>query len=311
MFLAAEGARPWAVLLCLLLSGFTEVVGIAALLPTIQSISNQGLESGGSSPAVIFIHNFMATLGVTPNLSNLILLVLVFFTLKTILLFIALSYAGYTVARVSTGLRRRLIKALFGARWSFYTQLPAGRVANVMSGDATMAGTAYFVAAQTMAFAIQGVIYTIAAFLIDWRVAIVGLIVGAAIAGSLGRLVTITKKAGYERGGRTSDLTGFVTDLMSNIKPLKTMHRYDSLVGEMGLLLRHLRKALVIRELARQGALSGRRPAHYLDPRHRCLSRGDRLEHLAGGACRSRCRLLPGDYHHQQAAEDGADGGGT
>jgi len=257
IFLSAEGARPWAVLLCLLLSGFAEAVSITALLPTIQTIASQGIESGGGSLAMSFIHNFMSALGITPNLPNLILVVLVFFALKTILSFVALSYAGYTIARVSTGLRRRLIKALFGARWSFYTQLQAGRVANIMSGDAGIAGMAYYVAAQIMAFSIQGVIYTIVALMIDWRLAVLGLVVGAAIAGSLGWLVTIAKKAGYKRADRTSELTTFITDLMNNIKPLKTMDRYDGLVGEMGLILRRLRKALVTREVARQGLTQG------------------------------------------------------
>ena len=168
---------------------------------------------------------------------------MIFFSLKTLLSFVALSYAGYAIAGVSTGLRRKLIKALFGARWSFYTQLQAGRVANIISGEAGNAGLAYFVAAQFMAFSIQGIIYTIVAFMVDWRLALLGLFVGGAIGLSLNWFVRVAKRAGYKRAGRTSDLTTFITDMMNNIKPLKTMNRYDRLVGEMGLILKRLRKA--------------------------------------------------------------------
>jgi len=257
IFLSAEETKPWAVVLCLLLSGFAEAISITALLPTIQSIASEGIGTGASSPAMMFINNFMSGLGITPNLPNLILIVVIAFSLKTLLAFIALSYAGFAIAGVSTALRRKLIKALFGARWSFYTQLQTGRIANIISGDAANAGMAYFVAAQVMAFSIQGIIYTIVAFMVDWKLALLGLFVGGGIAASLNWLVRVAKRAGYKRADRTSDLTTFITDMMNNIKPLKTMNRYDRLVGEMGLILKRLRKALVTREIARQGLTQG------------------------------------------------------
>ena len=142
IFLSAEETRPWAILLCLLLSGFAEAISITALLPTIQSISSDSPKAGAGSPAMAFINNFLAGLGITPNLPNLILVVVVFFSLKTLLSFAALSYAGYAIAHVSTALRRKLIKALFSTRWRFYTQMQPGRVANIISSDAGNAGMA-------------------------------------------------------------------------------------------------------------------------------------------------------------------------
>jgi ATP-binding cassette subfamily C protein len=257
IFLSAEETRPWAILLCLLLSGFAEAISITALLPMIQSIASDAIKTGAGSPAMVFIHSFLAGLGVTPNLPNLILVVVVFFSLKTLLSFAALSYAGYAIAHVSTALRRKLIKALFSTRWRFYTQMQPGRVANIISSDAGNAGMAYFIAAQIMAFSIQGIIYTIVAFMVDWKLALLGIAVGLGIAASLNWLVTLAKRAGYKRADRTSDLTIFVTDLMNNIKPLKTMNRYDRLVAEMGQILKRLRRALITRELARQGLSQG------------------------------------------------------
>ena len=70
-----------------------------------------------------------------------------------------------------------------------------------------MAGYAYFVAAQVLAFAVQGIVYCIVAFLVDWRLALLGMAVGFAIAAPLQWLVTISKRAGYKRSGRTSALT--------------------------------------------------------------------------------------------------------
>jgi ATP-binding cassette, subfamily C, bacterial len=256
IFFTAEHTRPWGVLFCLLLAGFAEGISVTALLPTIQAIANTGAQAT-TSPVMTFTYETLAKLGIEPTLINLIIIVVAFFSLKALLSFLALSYAGIAIAHVSTGLRRRLITALFNARWSFYTQLPSGRVANTMSADATTAGSAYFIAAQVLAFGIQGVVYSVVAFLIDWRLALLGLGVGLAIAGALNWLITIAKRASYKRVDRTSDLTIFITDLMNNIKPLKTMDRYDQLVVQMGAILKRLRKALVTREVARQGLTQG------------------------------------------------------
>jgi ATP-binding cassette, subfamily C, bacterial len=257
IFFSAAETRPWGVLFCLILAGFAEAVSITALIPTIQAISSSSGQAVTTSPVMNYIHETMASLGMEPTLLNLIIVVVVFFSLKAWLSFIALSYAGLAIARVSTGLRRRLITALFDARWSFYTQLHSGRVANSISGEAAAAGNAYFVAAQVVAFALQGFVYCIVAFLIDWRLALLGMAVGFVISAALNWLVRVAKRAGYKRSDRTSDLTTFVSDLMNNIKPLKTMDRYDKLVAQLSVILRRLRKALATREVARQGLTQG------------------------------------------------------
>lgn len=257
IFFSAEDTRPWAVLICLLLAGLAEAASITALLPTIQAISTNEREAAPLSPSMAYIHHLLSAVGIEPNLPNLIIIVVAFFCLKALLSFTALSYAGMAIARVSTAVRRKLITSLFDARWSFYTQQHAGRIANIMSNDSTRAGQAYFLAAQVVAFSVQGLVYCAISFFVDWKIALLGLVVGIAIAGALNWLVTITQRAGFKLTDRTSDLTTFLTDMMNNIKPLKTMDRYDRLVAEMASILRRLRKALATRELSRQGLTQG------------------------------------------------------
>jgi ATP-binding cassette, subfamily C, bacterial len=257
IFFTAEDTTPWIVLLCLILAGFAEAISVTALLPAVQAITNGPGSSGSHSPIVAFAHGAMARFGIEPTLASLIIIVVAFYSLKSLLTFAALSYAGTAIARVSTALRRKLITALFDARWSFYLQLHSGRIANSISADTAAAGSAFFIAAQVAAFAVQGFVYCVVAFLVDWRLALLGMVVGLCIAGALNWLVAISRRASYKRVDRTSDLTTFVTDLMSNIKPLKTMDRYGVLLARMGTTLRRLRKALIKREVARQGLLQG------------------------------------------------------
>jgi ATP-binding cassette subfamily C protein len=256
IFFSTEDTNPWAVLLCLLLSSFAEAISITALLPAMQAMTSEG-SNGAISPAVAYIHELLWGMGIEPNLFNLIAIVVIFFSLKTLLSFTALSYAGITVARVMTGVRRKIITAILDARWRFYTQLQTGRLANSMSSDATAFGAAYLLAANVIAYAIQGVAYVLVAFLVDWKLALLGIGVGVAIAVALNWLLDVSKRAGYKRVSRVSALTTFVTDLVNNIKPLKSMDRYDRLLAHMTVILRQLRKALITREIARQGLTQG------------------------------------------------------
>jgi ATP-binding cassette subfamily C protein len=177
--------------------------------------------------------------------------------MKSLLTFAALAYAGVAVARVSTGIRRKLISALFAARWSFHTNRHTGHIANVMSNDATRAGDAYYLAAQLVSYSVQAVVYAGAGFLIDWRLALAGLLAGSLIGAVLSAFIRIGRRASYRQTDRTKALTVFTTDLMDNLKPLKTMFRYEPLVAEMRIILKRLRRALATREIARQALFEG------------------------------------------------------
>jgi ATP-binding cassette, subfamily C, bacterial len=164
IFFTAEDTKPWMVVFCLILAGFAEAIGVTALLPAVQAITNSSGQSGSTSPVIAFAHDMMARFGIPPTFASFIVIVVVFYSLKALLSFVALSYAGMAIARVSTALRRKLITALFDARWSFYLQLHSGRIAHSISTDTAAAGSAYFIAAQIVAFSVQGLVYCLVAF---------------------------------------------------------------------------------------------------------------------------------------------------
>jgi ATP-binding cassette, subfamily C, bacterial len=255
IFFTAEETRPFLVLFCLILSGFAEGLSLTAALPTITAIA--GGDSGGSSAINTLIRDFVQSFGITPSIGNLTVIVVALFALKSILSFGALAYAGSAVATVSTAMRRRLIAALFNARWSFYAGQRAGHIANVISNDATRAGDGYYLAAQVVSYCVQAVVYAAVGFLVGWQLALAGLIAGTAIGAILSIFVRITRRAGFKQTDRTALLTIYLTDMMSNIKPLKTMHRYDDLVAGMKGILKRLKRTIVARELARQGLNQG------------------------------------------------------
>ena len=255
IFFGARETRPFLVLFCLLLASIAEIASIGTLLPAATSIA--GGEAQGSSQLNTTVRMLIGQIGVTPSLGNMIVLVAGFMMLKSLLSFAALSYAGISAARVSITLRRRLIAAIFDARWSFYADQSGGRFANTISNDAGRAGDAYLLAAQVVAYAVQVVVYALIAVAIDWKLAFMGLLAGAIIAAGMGGLIRISRRAGYKQTDRTRDLTVIMVDMLGNIKALKAMSRYHSILSSMTQTLRRLKRSLVTRELARQGLLQG------------------------------------------------------
>lgn len=255
IFFRAEGTRPWLVLACLLLASLCEALGISTLLPATNAILGNGPQS--ETGVGLALRTFIESLGVSPSLGNLLIIIVSLLTLKAVISFGALSYAGISGARVAINLRRKLINAIFEARWSFYADQSGGRFANAISNDATRAGDAYQFAANVVAGVLQLAAYAAVAVLVDWRIALLGGLAGVFLIAAMNTLVRISKRAGYKQTDRVSSLTVDMVDMLSNIKALKSMNRYRPLVQGLSGLLKRIKRSLVTIQLAKHGVNQG------------------------------------------------------
>jgi ATP-binding cassette, subfamily C, bacterial len=172
-------------------------------------------------------------------------------------LFAALSYAGVTAARVTNYLRRSLIRAIMDAKWSYYANQSAGRLATALSNDATRAGDAYLVFATAVACAVQIFAYAGIALLINWKVALAGIASGLFVALASSKLIQISKTASFKQSDRIGILTADILDMLHNIKALKSMHRYAPLLTHLDIVLRKLKRSLYTTSYARYGLMYG------------------------------------------------------
>ncbi|CAN0445615.1 unnamed protein product, partial [Phaeothamnion confervicola] len=211
IFFRTEGTRPWLVLACLLLAGLAEAGSIGTLLPAASSVLESG--TNGKAGAGLAIKSFIESFGISASLGNLLIIVVFLMVLKSVLAFAALSYSGITSARVAINLRRKLIKAIFDARWSFYAGQSGGRFANAISNDATRASDAYQYAATVAAGIIQLLAYASVAFFIDWRIALLGGVAGAILYFAMNSLLRLSRRTGYKQTDRVSNLTVDMIDM--------------------------------------------------------------------------------------------------
>ena len=255
IFFGAAETRPFIVLFCLLLGGLAEAIGIGTLLPITSAV----LDPGGSNPSAFenLIRQGFATVKVDPSFTNLLLLVVGIMALRSVLLFSALSYAGITAARVANNFRSRLIKAIMEARWSFYANQSAGKIATTLGNDATRAGDAYMTFATVAACTVQIAAYALIATLINWRVAVAGIVGGILISLLSAKLVRISRRAGYKQTQRIGIMTSDTVEMLHNMKALKSMHRYGPLTVHMDDVLNKLKRSLYASTLSRNGLTYG------------------------------------------------------
>ena len=254
IFLRARGTRPLPVLGCLLLGTLAEGVGLAVLLP-VMSIA-LGEDEGSRSAGAAVLMDFLDAAGLPTGIFALVTVVAVAIILKNLLLLLAMTYVGYSVAEVATGLRRDLIANLLRVRWSYFTEQPLGRLTNALSVEATRAANAYRVAALALVSLVQVAVYTGVAFFVSWKLALTGILAGGAIALVLGFLIKAAKRAGRRQTRYTSQLITYLADTLNNIRPLKAMGRETGFAHLLDEALTGLRKALRRQVVVRQ-ALAG------------------------------------------------------
>ncbi|MEO8559626.1 MAG: ABC transporter ATP-binding protein [Rhodospirillales bacterium] len=250
--------RGMVVMLCLVLSGVLEGVGIASMLPLI-AISQEngapspaavGQDAGGKPPVTVsqdadgksppapsqnigpkpssltrMVFSGLDFLGLPHDARFLLIFLVVGMLGKAVLSLIAMRNVGYAVAEVGTKMRLRLVESLLGARWSFFVRQPVGRFANALGMEATRAGEAYNATAEFLAHSIQAVVYVFLAAAISFKLGGAALAIGAIMLVTLNRLLIITRRNAKKQTKRMKSLISRLADVLIGLKPMKAMAR--------------------------------------------------------------------------------------
>jgi ATP-binding cassette subfamily C protein len=212
---------------CLVTAGLVEGLGLSTVLP-LASVAIEGGASKSPTGLEAWLLGVLHGVGLEPTLGVLLTAITVAFTLKAGLVLLVRRQVGYTVARVVTDLRLRLLRALLRADWRFYVRRPIGGFTNSFIAEANRSGTAYMHATWVAFRGLQVVVYAAIAFATAWKVTAVALVLGAALAWSLGRLVQSGRRAGRRQTKLYRELVSRFTDLLQGVKPLKAMGRAES-----------------------------------------------------------------------------------
>lgn len=241
IFFTAKGTNPFYVLGFLVLAGLFESLGLTTMLPILTYATDA---APGSSPIFQIVDQILIFFGLTPEIGTLLSMLVVAIFAKAVFSMIAMSYVGYAVATVATGLRLRIIRQLLAVRWGYFTDQSIGRVANAVSDESSRSGIAYMTAANFLRSGIETVAYTTIAVLVSWKLAVAALCIGCSVALSLQIFVRMARRAGQQQTQRTSQLVTYLSDTLNNIKPLKAMARQGLFAVVMEKRINQMRRAL-------------------------------------------------------------------
>jgi ATP-binding cassette, subfamily C, bacterial len=260
LFARSYPERTALMLVCLLLAGAAEGIGVSSALPLIgmaASPGGVGPATAGDHTAAIagYVSSAVHSVGAEPTPGVLLALLAMGMALRAGLVLLADKQVGYTVAHTATDLRLALIRALLRSRWQYYVHQPLGAYATAIASEARRASEAYLRATTLMALIIQAAVYVAIGLLVSWRATFVSLVVTLLIIAVLNRLVHAARRAGGRQTTVARSLLKRLTDTLQSVKPLKAMGREQlvspMLEGETRQLERALRREVLSREAMR------------------------------------------------------------
>jgi ATP-binding cassette subfamily C protein len=205
----------------LVLAGLAEGVGLVTLLPVLELAAGEPARS----PFTAAVESALQTFGLDSSLPLLLTIIVLGMTGRAVFQWLAMRQVGYTVAAVATDLRLELMRALLGARWSFFASQPTGHFANAVSMEAFRASGAYREACAAIAATVQAVVYLGVAFLVSWQTALLALAAGSVFLLALSGFIRMSQIAGRRQTDRMMSLIAHLVDAMQALKPVKAMGR--------------------------------------------------------------------------------------
>ncbi|MFZ5493494.1 MAG: ABC transporter ATP-binding protein [Pseudomonadota bacterium] len=246
----AYPGRSLLTLASLLLAGLLDGVGLSSLLAMLVSVA--GDDSVGQPLPAQQVTQFLSALGIPPQLGPMLALMVVAMVVKALISLAANAQVGYTMARVATDLRQRLLRAALSSRWEYYLHTPIGSLSNAISGETNQAANTYFCAAQMMTVLVQALIYSGLALLVSWQATLAALLLGGVLMGGMGGLVSRARRAAKRQQKLTAALVVYLTDVLQSVKPLKAMGREDLADGILVAQTRQIDKALRKQVIAKE-----------------------------------------------------------
>jgi ATP-binding cassette subfamily C protein len=237
--------RTTVTMLCLVLAGLAEGIGVSSILPLLRLAAPGVAPGAGASTALeerlLALFN---SIGGQPSPRALFTLALAGVLLKALLVLVAYRQVGYTVAHTATSLRLDLIRALLATRWQYYVHQPIGLIANSVAVEAQAAAEAYLRATMICAVFVQAAVYATVACLVSWQAAAVTLAAGTVIVLALNGLIRMARRAGARQIKLTRRLLARFTDTLQVVKPLKAMAREPLIAPVLESEARKLNRAL-------------------------------------------------------------------
>ncbi|MBF0178367.1 MAG: ABC transporter ATP-binding protein [Magnetococcales bacterium] len=235
---------PWrglVILVCIVLSGLMEGVGLASLLPVFNL--SLGSAAGPASEIQKLILKPLEFFGLPSTLGMLLGVIAVALLIKAVTKLVAMTLVGYAAAHIITHLRLELIRGLTEAKWGYFTGQPIGRLSNALGMEATRAAGAFMSGTEMTASLIRAGFLLATAIFLSWQVCLAAVLVSLLIYTVLKSTVHGIHRAGQDKTRLSNQMLIRLADTLQGMKPLKAMARENLLLPFLEKLVQGLKQA--------------------------------------------------------------------
>ena len=229
------------------LAGFAEGVGLTLLLPLFIALNETAMNRSATSRAAL---EAMTAIGLPVTIGTLLILLVIVIALKAGLLLLVMRHVAAVVVRIAHQFRLSLIDALISARWSYFVEQPAGRLATAIGGESERAAEVFLHAARLLADSLLVTVFLGFALVVSWQLTLAAVAIGVVVVFALSGLARFSRMAGRRKTTVLWSLTNRLVESIAWMKPLKASGREALLqpllareAEDLGRSMRHLLEA--------------------------------------------------------------------
>ena len=214
--------RLLAVVVMIVVSGALEGIGIASVVPLLNTVADQGggqqVPTGGIDHATVW---FLGLFHLPLTLITALGLVLGLLVAQQLMTLLQRKVTNGFWLGWDASLRSRLYESIFLADWPFFVSQKAGMLSNALTAEVGRASTAFRSTIDLVSGLLVVTVYTALAAFLSWQMTLVIVVSGAAMMFALRNLTFRARKVGQEVTAANSEVLSTAAETISGAKLVK------------------------------------------------------------------------------------------
>lgn len=208
--------------------GILDGFGLAMFMPLLELVNETDQAGGENLGNLQFLVDGMKSLGLPITLISILMVMVVFFSIKGIFKFIQQAYQAIIRQYFIVKLRSQLLAAFNNVNYKYYVTSDVGRIQNTMTVEVERVSGAFYNYASTMEQAVLVLVYMAFAFFVDMRFALLVTLGGGATNLLYNYMYKKTKGASRRFTKDSHLYQGQIIQHVTNFKYLKATAFLDS-----------------------------------------------------------------------------------
>ncbi|THH39509.1 ABC transporter ATP-binding protein [Neolewinella litorea] len=198
-------------------------IGLTMFIPLLKvtDSSANAADAGADMGDMAIVTDTIEAVGVSLTTTNVLLIMLVFFSLKGVAKFFADYYLVILRQRFANKVRLRNMELLAGYDYRAFSTADSGKIQNTFSGEVERLNGAFRSYFSMMQYGIMTCVYVMMAYIANPRFALIVAIGGILSNVAFSKIYQITKKASRQITSKTHSFQGYLIQSVTSFKFLK------------------------------------------------------------------------------------------